>query len=437
MSFTRLQQEVIEQGLCARCGLCAGICPVQVISFDELNYPQLNGKCTDCGFCIRCCPGGEVDFPALSQRLFQEEYDSDDLQGYTENLFVAHPREREVRYSGASGGLVTGLLLYMLQKGEIDGALVVTMDPEKPYRTKGIVATTEEQIRDAAQSKYCITPSMEALSQLRKRKGRFAVVALPCQIHGLRKLEEVDPGLARKIVCILGLYCNCNLEPNGHVEAIRACNVQLDDVARFDFRGGGWPGGFYVRKKDGEQVPLHTINIKNVMNVMFRLFGARRCYLCSDALAEYADLSFGDFWAFDYTGELATWERCTLVSQRTERGLAILKKAVADGAINMHELPKERASKRILNMAQGKKLRSNMRRYRLQNEGGKIPNFHDDVVRPKMSARFYDMLYSSFELFRGPVGRTLIIKILFSPVGGVLDRLNVIRKNIFCKYHSN
>jgi len=78
-----------------------------------------------------------------------------------------------------------------------------------------------------------------------------------------------------------------------------------------------------------------------------------------------------------------------------------------------------------------------VRRYRLENKGQKIPCFHYDVIRPELTARFYDMLYRLFELFRGPVGRTFILKILFSRVGTVLDRLNVIRKNVFCKYHGN
>lgn len=437
MNYTDLQREIIDQGLCARCGTCAGVCPVQAIGFDEGSYPQLIRKCTDCGFCVRCCPGRDVNFPALSQRLFKTEYDKDDLQGYTEKLLIAHPQNKEVRYGGASGGLVTGLLLYMLEKGEIDGALVVAMDPEKPYRTTGILATTAEEIIDSAQSKYCITPSMEVLNQLRKKKGRFAVVALPCQIHGLRKLEEVDPKLADKIVCILGLYCNCNLEPNGHVEAIQACNIKLDDVARFDFRGGGWPGGFFVKKKNGKEVPLFTINIKNVMNVMFRLFGAERCYLCTDALAEYADLSFGDFWAFDYGDDLKKLERCTLVSQRTERGMALLKRAETDGWIRMHELPKDRVSKRILSMARGKKTRNNVRKYRLKKKGKNIPDFHDAIKDPVLTDRFYDILYRVFEVFRGPIGRTFILKALFSRVGMILDRLNVMRKNAFCKYHDN
>ena len=263
------------------------------------------------------------------------------------------------------------------------------------------------------------------------------MVALPCQIHGLRKMEEADPNLSNKIACILGLYCNCNLEPNGHVEAIQTCKIQLSDVARFDFRGGGWPGGFFVVKKDGQKIPLHTINIKNVMNVMFRIFGAQRCYLCTDALAEYADLSFGDFWAFDYDDDFNKLERCTLVSQRSKRGLDILHNAMEDGEIILHELPKERASKRILSMAQGKKVRSNAQMFRLAKKGLAVPAYHYDVVPPDARARVYSLMYRFFELFRGPLGRKFILRILFSKFGVALNKVNIIRKNIFCRYHGN
>lgn len=437
MSFEQLDQQVIVQGLCVRCGLCVGVCPVLAIGLDDDGYPQLTGKCTGCDFCNSSCPGGDVDLPALSRRIHGVDYDPLSLQGYVENMYVAYPGDNAVREAGASGGVVTGLLLYLLKSKKIDGAVVAGMDPEKPYCTKGVLATTAEEIIAAARSKYSVTPSMDVLRFLRKSKGRFAVVGLPCQIQGLRKLEEVDPSLSAKIFCILGLYCHCNLERNAPKEAIEARDIDLDDVARFDFRGGVWPGRFQVTRKDGAIIPLYSINPTTVLNVLFRLYGAKRCFVCVDALAEYADLSFGDFWARDYKGSLSEMERCTLVSQRTGTGASILQEAVADGAIILQRLPEERASKRILNMARGKKQKAWVR---LMNRAGRkeaIPSYHFAVPEPSAKARRSVFMYDLYQLLHGTPLRKFVLKIFFSPVGGVIDSLNLRRKRWFCNYHGN
>ena len=435
--FNLLFEQVIARGLCTRCGVCAGVCPTRAISFDEDAFPKLSGDCIKCGFCVNCCPGGEVNFPELSNRIFNRDYDPDDPHGYIEDIYVGYPANQTIRMAGASGGLTTGLLLYLLEKKEIDGAIVVDMDSEKGYLTKGVLATTAQEIRDAAQSKYCITPSMELLKTVRKTKGCFAVVGLPCQLHGLRKLEQVDPSLSNKISYYFGLFCNCNIDVNGHTDAIRACNIHLDDVEKFSFRSDGWPGGFHVRKKDGSEISLHTINIKNVMSVMFRLYGSKRCYLCCDALSEYADLSFGDFWAFDYTEDWSDHERSTLVYQRTSRGKELLEKAMTDGAICMDKLPIERNSKRVLKMAAGKKNRAIARLHRRGKKSLPNPNYHFVIPEPTRQAQRSLRLYDIFQLLRGSRRRKIVLRILFSPVGVFLDRLNVIRKNKFCDYHGN
>lgn len=436
--FAALKSTVIDQELCTRCGICAGVCPAGALTLNEEYYPELTGECLSCGFCHNCCSGAEVNFPELSRELFNEEHDPINLQGHVENTYVSHPVDTDVRYAGASGGLVSGLLLYLLNKGTIDGAVIVGADPERPYRSKGVLATTPEEILHGAQSKYCVTGSMEVLQQLRKRKGKYAVVALPCQIHGLRKLAKVDKGLYKKIYAILGLYCTCTMDPNGHLEAMEAAGVSKDDVARFDFRGGGWPGGMHVMKKDKSRMPLHlSTAFGTVINVMFRLFGAKRCYLCIDGLAEHADLSFGDFWAFDYPDEFIQMERCTLVSQRTRRGWQILNAAQKDGAIVKHLLPKERFSKRILAMVKGKRNRAKVflsdRRKRHQRN----PNYHLHIPEPTIEERRKNISYRIFNIFRGPRGRKFILNILFSPLNAPLHQFNRWRQKMFAQYHNS
>ncbi len=436
--FSELHDTVIAQGLCARCGVCAGICPAGVIDFNAEYFPVLKGECISCGFCSRCCPGADVNFPALSRAVNDTRYDPGDLEGYTENNFVGHPLDNEVRYAGASGGLVTGLLTYLLETGKIDGAVVVGPDPDHPYRTKGVLATTVEDIKKAAQSKYCVTPSMEVLQKIRKKKGKFAIVALPCQIHGLRKIAEVDPKLSGKIACIFGLYCTCTMNPEGHLEAMQAAGVKKEDVARFDFRGGGWPGGMHVVNKNKSTTALHVQEaFGTVINVMFRLFGAKRCYLCIDGLAEYADLSFGDFWAFDYPDEYSKLERCTLVSQRTPQGLKILRDAEADGAVILHHLPGKRVSKRILAMVQAKRTRARVYFRARKRKNQLVPDYHFPIPDATFHDKKKNVSYALLGKFRGPLGRKIIMAILFSPIGSFLHKLNRKRQKTFSDYHDN
>ncbi len=437
-TYTDLYANTVKTGLCTRCGTCAGICPNEAIEMDENAYPYLAGECIKCGFCYGSCPGSDLDLPSLSQRLFDIEYDLMDLHCHVDNHYVGHPTDETIRSVGASGGVITGLLVYMLGKGVIDGAVVVGMDKKRPYQSKGILARTKEEIIQASQSKYCITPSMAILRQIRKEKGKFAVVALPCQIHALRKMESVDPKLSKKISCILGLYCHCNLNLNGPVEAIKASGIHLEDVKEFHYRGGEWPGGFYVVKKNGASQKVHTSSMQTTMNTMFRLFGASRCYYCVDALAEFADLSFGDFWANDYQDDLATYEKCTLISQKTARGQAILDDAVRDGAMHLHKLPDDRFSKRITNMGKRKKMRAIVRITRNHSQNRPVPNYHTTIPKVTFTAKRSEANYRLWSLFnRHATVRHTVLRILSTRLGEKLDQMNAWRKKHFYRLYGN
>jgi coenzyme F420 hydrogenase subunit beta len=437
MNFEELYKDVVEPDLCTRCGICVGVCPVGVIGLGRNNFPVLNGECIDCGFCVKSCPGAEVNFPLLSQQVFNHDYDPDNLQGRVEKVFVAHAADDQIRSTGTSGGLVTALLVYLLNSKAIDGAVVAGFDSDDPCKIKGILATTPEEIVDAAKSKYCISSTMDALQIVRRKKGRFAVVGLPCQVQGLRKLISCDPSLGEKISCIFGLYCHCNMEPYVQLDILKNRCIKPSDITRFNFRGGGWPGGFHVVKKDGTEVSLHSTLYTTVLNVLFKIYGAPRCYLCVDALSEYADISFGDFWAQDYPGDFHKLERCTLVSQRTEKGKEILQKAEQDGAITVYHLPSGRYSKRIINMARGKKSRNLARIARMKKKGQQVPEYHFPVPTPSRKARLRELMLRLSFLLRGSFARKMLLKFLFSKAAKGFERVNLYRKKMFCNYHGN
>jgi len=432
--FAWLRQTVISQQLCTRCGICAGVCPAKAIEFDQQNFPVLSGRCTSCGFCGECCPGADVNLPALAQELSDKE-DTRSPLGHIESAYVAHAADTQTRRAGTSGGLITALLLFLLSAGQIDGAIVVEADPERQHLTRGILATSPAAISNAAQSKYCVTPSMAALRDIRIRKGRFAVAALPCQVHGLRKLAHVDPKLSGKIAVILGLCCSCTMSGEAWQEALRAAGIQREDVASFEFRGGGWPGGMFVRKKDGTTVPLHPNEAYGtVVNAMFRLFGPERCRLCVDGTSALADLSFGDFWAFDYADEFSRMERCTQVFQRTAKGRDILQSAEQAGAVVLYSLPAAKISARTLAMIRGKRSRAAIQMAKRRQLGLPNPDYHAAIQEPGLNDRLKNLPADLFDLLRKNAAlRSGILKILFSPL---ITPLHKLRMRVFVRHHN-
>ncbi len=427
-NFDRLQRAVIGRGLCTRCGVCVGACPAGVLRLSPGLYPVLAGHCTACGVCVAACAGADFDFPAAQKRIFGAPYDPLDWRGCQRRTLVGHAADQAVRERGASGGLTTALLLHLLRSGRVRGAAVVGMDPGRPYRARSLLARSEAELLAAAKSKYAIVPSMDVLSAMRREEGPFAVVALPCQVHGLRKLEEADPRLSARIACILGLYCRGNMEPQAYDDVLTAAGVPLEDVAAMEYRGGGWPGRLTVTLRGGEKRSFENVTTRSLIwQVMLRLYGAGRCFLCSDALAEMADLSLGDFWATDYHGALGEMTRATQVTERTPKGREILESAREAGLAAFQELPPERFSRRTRSFAMEKKLGAYRRIRRLDAGRRPVPDYGFAVPAGPSGHPLGD---AALRLLRRVGGdrRKALLRFFHSPVGRVIDGANRLRK---------
>jgi coenzyme F420 hydrogenase subunit beta len=213
--------------------------------------------------------------------------------------------------------VVTALLLSALEQGHIDGALVVTSDPDNPTFPLVTVARTPEDIQAAAQSKYCLAPVNALLDQIQSHSGRLAVVALPCQAHGLRLAQALNLAITRKVTMIIGIFCGFNVGYEGTTYLLRKLGMHADEVVRIEHRGGPWPGGFQAETRSGQMgfIPKHQYTYVHLM------YAPEGCWYCPDLTAEFADLSVGDYWL----GEARAY---SMVMGRTVTGQALLQRAV-------------------------------------------------------------------------------------------------------------
>lgn len=326
------------QNLCTACGTCCGICPENAISMvidksKQYFVPQVDGaRCDNCGLCLKTCPGYEIDFKSLNNSVFGTNQ-PDLMMGSFINCYTGYSCDEKLRYNSASGGLITTLLCNALENNLIQGALVTRMSKVNPLIPEVFLARDMAGIAEAAKSKYCPVPANIIIEEVLKSPGKYAVVGLPCHIHGIRKAEMYLPKLRDKIFMHIGLICGHTPSFYATEYIIKKYGVPQKDIVKIDYRGEGWPGCMTIQLRSNE---LIKIPYGEVAEIFGRFFYSYRCLLCYDQMNELADIAFGDAWLakFDHDN-LGT----SIIISRTRKADDLLKHMFSDGIINIHEIP--------------------------------------------------------------------------------------------------
>jgi coenzyme F420 hydrogenase subunit beta len=339
-------QHVAKKGLCSGCGTCSVLCPSGAIKLrgDKrwgIYLPVIDeNKCTMCGLCRQVCPRISENHISLNEAIFNKEPDNF-LIGNFLNCYIGNSMDHYIRFHSSSGGLITTLLNFAIDKGIIDGALVVRMKTGKPLVPDPFIARTREEIMAASKSKYCPVPINIGLQGiLSSKKGeRFAVVGLPCHMVGIRKAEMLNEKLREKIFLHLGIFCSHTNTFASTQFLLSKLGIKEEEIVKFDYRGEGWPGGINIELKNGsrKRVALATPLWQSFHDSMF--FAPRCCLLCNDVTCELADISFGDAWLPEIIK--VEKEGKSIMISRTKRGDDFLSQAASDGLVDLQPIKVE------------------------------------------------------------------------------------------------
>lgn len=373
----------LDKLLCSQCGTCAGTCPTNAIEMErDINgnyFPLINKTlCTDCNTCIESCPGFSIDFKLLNMSIFNKSPD-DNLLGNYMGCYAGYTTDNEVLKNASSGGIISSLLIYALEKGIINGAVVTKLSEKDSLRPEIIIARSKEEILSAAQSKYIPVPVNVAIREILRENGKFAVVGLPCHIHGMRKAEQLNVKLKDKVVLRIGLIC-------GHTDNIQATylhlrrkGIPIDELERIEYRAGNWPGEVCAKLKNGtiKSVEFRKSDFKHLHTCGF--FMPLHCTVCSDATNELADISVGDAW-------LPEFEKLdhgiSVIISRTQEGDNILKDIAREGRIKLMDLDPIKIKQSQLYQLSFKKKSIVARMSILRLIGKDIPIINTDFLKP-------------------------------------------------------
>lgn len=328
---------IIDNGLCHRCGSCVGICPTGVLAVREDGYPTVKAlsACTDCDLCVKVCPGDEFEFYRHHQAMYQEQGDIRSTHGHFVEATIAYATHAGLRENSTSGGLATAILLSLLKRGEIDGAVVIASDPDKLWRGKPIIARTEQEILAAVKSKYAISPTNSVFTEIREVPGRYALVGLPCQIHGYTKAAELDQRLKERVVLTLGLFCHAAVEHEGYNVIWDSLGDKVKGARRFVSRIGKHPGAPHIELADGTMYPVYfgekrgyRPSSMEIINILYRLYSPPRCLTCFDSSSEFADIAIGDPWMAPPEDDVDFYKGWSFALIRSERGRAVYQQVL-------------------------------------------------------------------------------------------------------------
>lgn len=395
--FDKLEKEVIACDLCTRCGTCIGICPAETLAYEDGRVVDSRQACVQCGMCNTVCPGKEFPMDEWSDRLFQKPYDTRKLFGIYQGIYTVCALDEEIRTKGSSGGIVTQLLISLLESRQIEGAVVVREKKNEPFRFESMIATSTEQIIEAAQSKYVVLPVNQVIRDIRRSGRKIAYVGLPCQIQGMRKAMADNAQLAEQIVVLISLFCGFNMEEEATDYLIGKSKIKKSEITKLRYRQKrGKETGFYIRGRDERE---YFIN-KHGYTFMNLIFSPKRCWKCYDYSGEFADISVGDAWE--------KGDGYSRVIVRTQTGSELLNMLEKQGKVRAESCDESSIIK-----TQKKVVTYKKRQIAVRQKGMKhFPDYGVQFEQCQGKTRIKGViLYTILRFFKNPVGR-LVIRIL-------------------------
>jgi coenzyme F420 hydrogenase subunit beta len=248
--------------------------------------------------------------------------------GIFKEMYGGYAKIPEIRAAGASGGVGSAILVYALEQGIIDGALLAARDPDTPWRIKPVIARSRQEVLAGAGSWYALVPTNQLLSTAVVDKGvkRLGVVGCPCHIEALRKIQMAgQPSrIAKAITLTVGLLCETNFswQATRHMMFEHCGLSDLNEVEKIMYRGGHVPKHFVLHLKNGSK---REVDLFAYLMTYFFPFEVERCSMCFDWGGEAADIAIGDLWEPCTKPDEPGWN---VVVARTDLGEEVIRGAM-------------------------------------------------------------------------------------------------------------
>ena len=341
--------EIVRWRLCLGCGACGAFRPEIRLSdyVDEGIRPLCsNVKREALREALRVCPVAGLEPPQRTERCDSSLFAD---FGPVLEVWEGHATDPDIRFRGSSGGALTALSLYCLERLGWHGVLHTGADPEEPVRNRTRLSRTRAELLVGCGSRYSPASVCDGLGLIAQAAGPCVLVGKPVEIAAARKATQVWPELRDKLGLLLSFFCAETPATRATLELLARLGLGPGDVNQLRYRGLGWPGSFAVWR-DGGGMPVAQMAYRESWGFLqaYRPWATR---IWPDGTGELADISCGDPWYEEPDGLNAGF---SLVVVRTEQGRKIVQGARVAGYVELRRAEAWKLRKSQAGLAQKK-----------------------------------------------------------------------------------
>lgn len=253
--------------------------------------------------------------------------------GNIEQPYLGYAAEGNIRRNAASGGMVSAVLLHLLRKKEIGGALVCRQKKTKgKIDAKVFIAKTPKDILSCQSSIYFYIPILSNLKKIKEFPAKLAVVGLPCQIKTMRNLMKNNPDLESKLF-LIGLFCGHVSKKDLLIKILNQKGIEEKEVKKVIFRRGHWRGKMHIFLENQTTIIFPFEHFSTYQNLFF--YTEKTCLSCTDQTSKLADISAGDVWSYKFKKNPI---KHSLVLARNKKAKKILEKMEQEGRVNLENI---------------------------------------------------------------------------------------------------
>jgi len=327
-------KDVVGWGLCVGCGACQYFCgkdSIALKNIETIGIRPIFKKEQDVNYseCLKFCPGYSIG--SIRNKHHNNHVISNPLIGPALEIWQGYASDKDIRYNASSGGALSALASYCLEKENMEFVLHVGMDQDTPWHNKTVQSKSRTDLLTRAGSRYAPSSPCEALALIEASSRPCVFIGKPCDAAAVSALRKYRPKLDKNLGLVLTFFCAGPPCTTGTLSLLKELNIEKQNANEIRYRGKGWPGNFQVTFNN--RTEDKSLSYEESWGKLVKHHRSFRCNLCPDGLGELADISCGDAWHLHDINQEDIGR--SLVLARSKRGLDILHRAMERGYLQL------------------------------------------------------------------------------------------------------